>query len=149
LEFDRKKALEARGGYIVSSSGALFTLIIGLAVVVAGSGFTIHHPAAVGFAIASTVTFVGAAIVGLAVQGMNSKYDLTSDETLTSMVTERWGESAEAALFVTARRNVETIGSLRKSNDSKAIIARWGLGLQIAAIALLGMSFVAELVSYR
>ena len=140
-ERERRTAYDTRGQALVTTSGALVTLIGGFAALVrAGSG---TRPPIAGLYVfgAALVLFVGAAACGIAA-GWNRHHAVATIATLKRMLTEHWKDDE-----VTARNNVSTVyratvDTLRQANDFKAKWVSIGLILQVCALVASGTAVV-------
>jgi hypothetical protein len=143
-ERERRAAYDARGQALVTTSGALVTLLAGLAAVVKG-GTTIRiSPGTLAVVVLALVLFVCAAACGIAA-GWNRHYALATYRTLHRMLNEHWTDDE-----VDARNNVATLHSLtvrtlRQANAFKAACVTVGLVAQVLALVALGVSVVLVL----
>ncbi|BBZ51998.1 hypothetical protein MHEI_37150 [Mycobacterium heidelbergense] len=146
-EFDRRRALEGRGATLVTSSGALLTLIFGLTVLVTGKDQVFQNRWAIWVLLAALVAFVASALIAIFIQSWGFKYAITSRKTLKSLARDNteWARLADDATRSWLTRQVNTICSLRDGNDMKAKLVTWSLGFQVAAITLLSASVGIDL----
>jgi len=148
-EFDRRKALEARGATLLTSSASLVALIFGLTVLVTGRDALLVNHLAVYGVLASLFAFVAAAIVGIFIQTHLQDYTVVDEETLPSLVKDaaKWRRCPDLALRDSVAEKIRTLSSLRKANGDKAKWVKVGMYIQLAAIAGLVISLVMELFS--
>jgi hypothetical protein len=140
-----KNSLEARGIGIVTSSGALTTLLFGLVAFTRGSNSALHWdigaPATYAL-IAGVLLFSLAAVAGLAAN-FPGKYREAGLEHLEQRVDkEEWfkPDPIEAARR-DARLNLDILKGARDVNSRKAKSIRWGIGFEVlggAAVAIAG-----------
>ncbi len=144
----RKTSLEGRGIGIVTSSGALATLLFGLATFTRGTITQAHltlTPAAKWSLIAAAGLFALAAIAGVL-----SNLPLPYNEALVSALKDRtrlaeWNktEPIEAARY-DAELNVEILDSARDRNGLKAAFLFAGILLEAVAAVAVGIAVYAE-----
>lgn len=146
-EFNRRKSLEARGATIVATATAMLTIIFGLTVIVTGKDYVFSNTCAQFFLGAALTSFVASAVLAIVVQTYGFKYTVIGPETLRSITNENWDRSAEDAQRMWIRRQVNTVISLRETNDTRADLVAFSLGCHVAAILLLTASIVFELSS--
>ncbi len=147
----RKTSLESRGVGIVTSSGALATLLFGLAAFTRGSFAQLHIPlsgAAKWALIVAAVLFAGAAVLGVL-----SNAPLPYEEALVPPLRQRveqdeWGapDPIEAARR-DARLAVDIIDSARKWNGLKAMFILAGIVLEALAGIAVAVAVYSELAS--
>ncbi|KJV02861.1 hypothetical protein ACN9MI_09870 [Rhodococcoides fascians] len=145
LEFDRQKTLEGRGGLIFRNDLAIVTAVVAIAAFAIGrfGPFRIETASFVVLGL-SVCALVPSLIYSAVVQSGTSQYSLVSDETLNMMIGEKWGSSENHARFIVAARNVETLQTLRKANQSRAQNLKLALRLQIAFVFLLIAAVLTE-----
>lgn len=135
-ERDRKAALDTRGGSLVTSSGAIFAILVGVGSVGRVTGSQV--PDSVGpLLILALISFLASGIVGICVQ-WNRKYEVVNERGLTELLTDLWREPQGASMRRISANYLRTIGTLRSGNGSKEVLLRWGYSLQVAAIVFLG-----------
>ncbi|MFI5615570.1 hypothetical protein [Amycolatopsis sp. NPDC051903] len=136
-ERERRSAYDARGQALVTTSGALVTLLTGLAAV-AKAGTTVRVPAgALAVLVAAIVLFVCAAASGI-VAGWNRHYALAASTTLDRMLNEHWTDDEVDARNNVATLHSRTVHTLRRANAFKAACVSIGLIAQVLALSALG-----------
>lgn len=143
-ERERRTAFDARGQALVTTSGALVTLLTGLAAVVKGGTPVPVAPLAVAVVVLAIVLFVCAAACGI-VAGWNRQYAVASSATLGRMLDEHWPDDEVDARNSVATLHSRTVGTLRQANAFKAAWVSIGLVAQVLALAALGTSVILVL----
>jgi hypothetical protein len=145
-EHERQDHLVASGRGVVTTSGALLTLVFALSVLVTGEDFTVKGASAVAVAI-SLACFVVAAVLGILVN-WSMAYKITKGRTLQAMLGGHWKDTEVTARNACASAQVQTIISLRNVNKVKSWLVTSALSFQVAAIAALGVAIGRELLRY-
>jgi hypothetical protein len=140
LEFerDRKTSLEQRAFAVVTSSGVLVTLLLGLIAAIDGpqqTGDAGLPPLAVAALSTATVLFVASA-GGALLTNIPRNYGLFSLEDLRRMVTrELWNAPSNHAERRVAEVTVELVDRARDHNRRKAQLLLWALCTEVTAVA--------------
>jgi nitrate reductase NapE component len=133
----RKTSLEQRGLSVVTTSGALVTLLFGLTTLaVERESFTL--PAASRALLVVAIVFFVVAAVAAIVTNMPLSYEGVTAGALRGAVRERWGDSEEAATQMTSLTRIKVLESARRRNNVKAIALFAGMVSEIVAVALVG-----------
>jgi hypothetical protein len=143
-ERERRVAYDARGQALVTTSGALVTLLAGLAAVVKGGTTAQVSPGTVTVVVLALVLFVCAAGCGI-VAGWNRHYALATYGTLHRMLDEHWTDDEVDARNHVATLHSLTVHTLRRANAFKAAFVSAGLVAQVLALVALGVSVVLVL----
>lgn len=144
----RRAFLDARGGAVLTTSGALVTLLFGLgSFVVSVEGFE-PSTAAVALLGLTLVAFVLAATFGILATRLH-KYEVTEAPQLHSWRTDdrQWNDTADKARRAVAFANIRSLASLRTGNNSKANFIVAALCAQLAAIVALAGAIGVTLVN--
>ncbi len=145
----RKTSLEARGIGIVTSSGALATLLFGLAAFTRGTFNQLHIPIT-GAGKWALITAAGL-FAAAAVLGVLSNAPLPYEEALVPPLRQRVEETEWIALdpVGAARRdanlNVDIIDSARKWNGVKALLVLGGIVFEALAAIAVSVAVYSEL----
>jgi hypothetical protein len=117
----RKASLEQRGLAVVTTAGALVTLLFGLVSAITGAtGY--HLPGAThGPLIAAAVLFAFAAAFGIVVN-MPFFYETPTPASLAVSYLHLWGDSVPDAELMVAATRVKLYDSSRKANKKKALL---------------------------
>jgi hypothetical protein len=148
-ERERRSTLDARGASLVSSSTGLLGLVVALSTLAVGNELRVTGVSAYSLAF-SVAAFVISGVFGIFTT-FGRWYKVARVSTLRSMITDpHWTDPEFAARLVCATTNVNTVASLRKSNNTKADLLTWGLSVQLLAVVSLavavGVEFYDELV---
>lgn len=139
-ESERKTSLEQRGGFVISTSGALVTLLIGvLAVANRPEGARIPPPARehLGWAV---FAFAGAAVLAI-FTNLPLLYAGTDPAGLKRRVqADMWGGRRDVAARRVGEMWVNVIGSAQRQNSRKGWLLFAAFFLEVAAVALLAWS---------
>jgi hypothetical protein len=148
-EFERRKSLESKGAVLLTASGTMVTLILGLTLLVLGKDFALASRSAIATLCAALAAFVLSAIAAIAVQAFAFKYDVVKQDDLDRIATDDtyWFSTEDRATRDSVDISVRTIKSMRKGNRSKAWVLSSGLVFQVIAIGLLSWTIGAELWS--
>jgi hypothetical protein len=142
-EISRRSALDARGTGVVTVSGTLVTLTLAVGGFALSKSHKISTVGKVGV-IGALALFVLASIAGIAASFLH-EYQVADQSTLEAMLGSHWRDSEIDARNVCAHLDAQTVQSLRKGNNSKALQLTVALSLQVAAIAALGFTVAWEL----
>lgn len=133
----RKASLEQRGLSIVSTSGALVTLLFGLAALtVERDDFALPTAASVLLVIALLV-FVAAGVSAI-VTNIPLSYQGVTGEALRTAVAERWDDTDAEATRMTSLTRIKVLESARQRNNMKGVALFVGMALELVAVALVG-----------
>lgn len=131
----RKSSLEQRAVFVITSSGALATLLFGLAAAVtAATGFVLP-PGAKWLLVVAVPLFLVSAVLGILVNAPREYDEIATDELARVVDPQYW----EAAGSIGARRAAEAritvLRSARKLNYSKAKQVYYALIIEVIAVA--------------
>ena len=146
-EFERRRRLEVRGQAVITSSSGLLTLFLAIATFVVHQNYHFANCICVVLICGSFGVFVLAAAVGIATQNAFTSYVATANATIDDMVGSHWKDDADEARRICARRQVNTIKSLRIQNARKAWLALAGPILQLVALTMLAVAILMEVFS--
>lgn len=145
-EFERRQRLESRGQAITTTSAGLLTLFVGIATLMMGQKYHFSSHNAVLVICYAFGAFLLASAIGIATQNAFVAYSSTASQTLDDMVGEHWEDAADDAKWICAKRQVDTVKSLRSQNAKKARLALGGAVVQLVAIALLASGILTEVL---
>jgi hypothetical protein len=136
----RKASLEQRGLAVITTSGALVTLLFGLTALTTkrAQTFDIPHLAA-SFLVVALVFFVLAAVSALVTNVPRSYQGVTVD-SLRSAVKSRWDDTEEVASRKVALTQLDVLAAAKKVNTEKGYALITGMVLEIFAVALVGVA---------
>ena len=143
-----KVSLEQRGVTIITTSGALATLLFGFGAFVYGKSIFRLGPEGTSFLICALVLFVAAAIFGL-VTNQPSDYEASDTRKLLERVeaNEWYKDSPAMAAQRDAKLYVELIKAYRSANSRKARQLYWGVVSEVLAVACVAASLIRILGS--
>jgi hypothetical protein len=148
-ERSRKNSLEARGIGIVTSSGALATLLFGLVAFTRGTNTQLHWdigtPAKVALLV-GVLLFAAAALLGLAANFPGDYKEASVEKLRERVKSEVWSkpDPIEAARR-DAEVNVGTIDAARQINGKKAKAIRWGIAAEAVAAVAVALAVAFEI----
>jgi hypothetical protein len=146
-ERDRRSAYDARGQALVTTSGALVTLLGGLVAVVR-TGTAVRFPVAVPVTVGIALgLFVCAAACGI-LAGWNRHYAVAGYPTLTRMLNEHWTDDEVDARNNVATVHAMTVNTLRQVNAFKAACVSIGLVVQVLALVALGTAVAVVIAAF-
>ena len=130
----RKSSLEQRGIGIITSSGALVTLLFGLIAVITSSKTFVLHARVHGWLAAAAILFVLAALAGIVmnVPLFYGQIVVTEGELRAS-----WDDTAADAQAAVTGVRLKRLGQASKLNTIKAWILILGVLLELAALIIL------------
>jgi hypothetical protein len=136
----RKSSLEQRGLAVITTSGALVTLLFGLAALSTKSGATFDLPGAAStfltFALVFFVLAAGSAII----TNLPRSYQGVTVDGLRDAVKDRWDDSEEVASRMVALTQLKVLASAKDVNGQKGMALVAGMVLEIIAVALVGVA---------
>jgi hypothetical protein len=121
IERERRANLDSRGATILTQSGTLCTLLVGVAAFARGSGGAHLSGYALVTVIVSAALLVGACIVAILVSSpyLFDAQPVAAESTYQKMVTEKRTDTEANALAVVGMLRTGTLGKLRKGNNLK------------------------------
>jgi hypothetical protein len=136
----RKVSLEQRGLAVITTSGALVTLLFGLTALTVKREATFDLPdTAAVFLAAALVFFVLAALSAL-ITNLPRSYEGVTVEALRSAVKDRWDDSEATASRKVALTRLTVLASAKKVNNQKGFALVGGMVSEIIAVALVGVA---------
>jgi hypothetical protein len=139
---ERKDSLEKRGLAVITTSGALVTLLFGLTAlsVKRAATFDLPNTSAV-FLVVALGFFVAAALCAL-VTNLPRSYEAVTVDALRSAVSNRWEDSETTASKMIAQTRLTMLASAKEVNGQKGIALTASVVLEIIAVALVGVAMV-------
>lgn len=139
------KTLEGRGELVFRTDLAIFAAVVAAAALVIGRSTPAQlHTATVWALLGSVLFLIPSLCYGALVQSGTSKYSLTKEQTLQTMVREKWDAPEREARFIIASRDVESIGTLRTANQRRAKRLQRAVFFQITFVLLVVVAVVVE-----
>ncbi|MEH1130804.1 hypothetical protein [Micromonospora sp. CPCC 206061] len=135
-ERDRWQRIDARGSSILTSSGAVVTLLAALSAIVLRDNKT-NLPESSGILLVVAVAAFGIAALFALFSTYPRRYLAATTDDLTKMRRDRWEDDEVNARNYVAYMKIQAIVSLRRSNNVRAAWLVAGLGAQVTALAAL------------
>jgi hypothetical protein len=132
-EESRKASLEARGIAVITTSGALVSLLLGLITAIKGSKTFIVSASAYAPFLVGGVLFGIAATLGI-LANVPFLYKSVRPTSLEFATYNLWDDSPEDAELMVASTRIGLYASARKTNTLKAIFVIAGLTAEVAAL---------------
>jgi hypothetical protein len=142
-ERDRRSAQESRATGVVTSSGALVTLVFALVAVVLGKDYKFAS-GATWLVIAALGLFALASLFAL-LAGLLLKYEVPDKRTLEATLGSHWTDTEASARLACAWMSLDTLLTLRSGNNRKSWWLDWALRMQLSAVVTLGAAVAWEL----
>jgi hypothetical protein len=143
LEQSRRSSLDARGVGILTSNGAVTTLIFGILAVIKGENFVLTTAARWGVIVTLALLMVSAFFGMYATRLI--EYEIASIADLQKMTGELWTSSETTARNICAASTISTVDTLRKGNNTKASRVSWAINFQLSGFVVLAVSVIIEL----
>ncbi len=132
-EESRKASLETRGIAVITTSGALVSLLLGLIAAIKGSKtFTLPVSANVPFLIGGLLFGIAATLGILA--NVPFLYKSVKPTALESATADLWDDAPEDAELMVASTQIGLYAGARNTNSLKAIFVLAGLTTEVAAL---------------
>jgi hypothetical protein len=142
LEEERatKNSLEQRGSFVITSAGAIVTLLFGLAAVVT-SRTSFNVPDSARFVLVAAVGFFFLAAMGGLLANLPWRYAEVDEDDLRRLVQPaHWDRSFEVAARRTTEARIGILSSARETNAIKAAAVSGALLAEVVAVALVATS---------
>ena len=134
----RKTSLEQRGLAVITTSGALVTLLFGLTAISVGGADALDIPSSsAALLVAALVFFVLAAVLAIATN-LPRSYEGVTVDALRRAVEERWADGEAVASEMVALTRLKTLASAKRNNDLKGRALVAAMACEIVAVALVG-----------
>jgi hypothetical protein len=147
-EESRKSSLETRGIAVITTSGALISLLLGLIAAIKGTkSFTLPVSAHAPFLIGG-VLFGIAAAFGI-VANVPFFYKSVNPTSLESATADLWHDTPEEAELMVASSQIGIYASARRANSLKAIFVLTGLTAEVSALIPIVIAVVDVLQARR
>ena len=143
-EQDRKTVLEAKASSVVTTSGALVTLLFGLVAVVTGAETFKLPEASRGWLIAAILLFVVATGLGIATANVPVPYGRASFEI--DELQQAWSQPTSAARANVAKAQLQLIPIAAKRNDLKVTLVISATLAELLAVGALAVAVILILV---
>jgi hypothetical protein len=145
-ERNRKASLEQRGVMVITTAGALVTLLFALGALVSGTEDYTPPSIAKAFLLLALTFFLGASIAALGTNAVRN-YSEADVDALQNLLNEQYwkgreeiGERRSAELRLTVLRTARSI------NEQKAKTLRTAMGAEVAAVVCVASAIAAILI---
>lgn len=135
-EHKRADSIEARGRSVISSAGALVTLLLALAAVGAKSKAVAIPSGAAALIAAAVLCFALAAVAAVATAAPQTAH-LVEPAGFEAAIKAAWDRPKDAALKQVTATKVVELADAQRANNRKAIMLAAAVGLEALAVLLL------------
>ena len=135
-ESARKNSLESRTQFIVTSSGAFVTVLLGIGGFAIKAHKTLLYAMALCVIIAAILAFMGAASLCLKANNVLVYQHVDFDDVEQTLAHEWVSLGRGRARILATKARISALRSARANNDRKAKWIAWAIRLEIAAIVL-------------
>lgn len=142
-ELDRRDKMNSQAVSFATTAGGLLALSIAALAFLRGKTF-VPSDTAKGLLAAALGMYVLATALALWA-AISRKYRVVTAGALKQMLTDHWTDSEVTARNIIGRLNTESVGTLRRGNEVKALLLMAAAGAQTAALALLGFALFVSL----
>jgi hypothetical protein len=119
-EDERKSSLEARGVLVVTTSGVLSTILLGLATLTKKQGAAFALPHSARWWVIAALVLLALAVAGALVSNFPFKSGEADVDGLRNLVDESWDDSPGEAEKAVAINRLSVLGSSKKTNSRRA-----------------------------
>jgi hypothetical protein len=147
-EQERKKSFEQRGVTVITTSGALVTLLFGLTALSVKGESTFEIPTlSATFLTVGLVFFVVAAVLAL-LTNIPRSYESVTVDSLWRAVADRWGDTEATASAMVAKTRLKEIRTAKTINREKGYLLSASMVCEILAVALVAAAMAKIVWSY-
>jgi hypothetical protein len=136
----RKSSLEQRGLAVITTSGALVTLLFGLAALSTKNATTFDLPTAASTFLTVALVFFVLAASSAIITNLPRHYQGVTVDGLRAAVKDRWDDSEAVASRMVALTQLNVLASAKDVNGQKGMALIAGMVLEIIAVALVGVA---------
>jgi hypothetical protein len=129
----RKTSLEQRGMAVITTSGALVTLLFGLAALVTGVEKYTLPPATKDWLVGAVFLFVLAAIAAL-LTNLPLMYEYVDPDELKGAVESRWDDDKREAQRMVALTRIKVYRATNQNNMTKGWVLAFAMTMEIIAV---------------
>jgi hypothetical protein len=143
-EEKRRDSLEARGASVITVSGALVTLLFGLAAVVTGAkGF--HVSGAVRDRLGwAAIAFVVAAVLAVGTYAPQPTR-MTDPHKLAELLPDLWNRDLDHARKTATNTRLDQLAVAQRANDIKGLLLAGAIAAQVIAVLLVAWAVLGIL----
>ena len=135
----RKASLEQRGLAVISTSGALVTILFGLTAISKRESTFVIPNAAAALLVAALAFFVLAALSAI-ITNLPRSYEGVQVNPLRDAVRNRWEDSETTASKMVALTRLKVLASAKEKNEQKGVALIVAMSLEIIAVVLVGIA---------
>ena len=139
LQHERKASLEQRGMAVITSSGALVSLLFALGAVITGAEDFSLPSGARAWLYAAVVLFVAAAL-GALFTNAPLKYVTVTPDALRASMKEHLGDSEERAHKNVALTRVKVFEDTKRKNDLKGKVLLAAMAAEVLAVGCVAVA---------
>ena len=140
----RRESLETRGNSVITVSGTLVTLLVGLGAVVSGKDAFKVPAAARQWLSFAVVAFVVATLLAIATYAPRPTR-VTDATELSRLLPTFWNQGTDFALKKTTATRLEQLRSAQAANDRRARLLLGAVAAQVAAVIFLAWAVLTIL----
>lgn len=140
----RRTVIESRGAGVITSSGALVTLLLAFAALVTKQdGFTLGTGTRILLTI-SVIAFIGAAVLAMTTYTPRTT-EIVDANQLKTELRKIWDQDTDYARIMITSTWLDQLGAAQRSNDTKAWLLVAAVLAEVAAVLMLGLAVLAVL----
>jgi hypothetical protein len=141
----RKASIEQRALAVITSSGALVSLLVALSAVALRNASANHiNTASRAFLIVSLVLFVGAATLGLYANAPRSYLDF--DDAAVDRMIEEWDNRGDDASRAVSSAHATFLKTAKVLNERKGALLQRAVYAEVAAVAAVAIAVIVDLI---
>jgi hypothetical protein len=136
----RKSSLEQRGLAVITTSGALVTLLFGLTALTTKRAATFNIPGLAATFLTVAIGFFVLAALSALLTNLPRSYQGVTVDALREAVKNRWDDTEAVASKMVALTQLKVLASAKDVNTQKGYFLVAGMALEIIAVALVGVA---------
>jgi hypothetical protein len=135
----RKASLEQRGIAVITTSGALVTLLFALvATITKTEGYVL--PSAARYPLYGAIALFVLAAIAAITANVPLSYQTANVDALQAAVRDFWDDSEATAGRRIAATDLKVLRAAKRANQLKAYILMWALIVEVVAVGFVGLS---------
>jgi hypothetical protein len=141
----RKSSIEQRALAVITTSGALVSLLVALSALLLGKNAgQLLHAGPRAALVAAVVAFVAAAVLALLTNTPRTYHDF-APEDVDRMLRE-WDSGGDDALWLVSEAHADHFKAATEANAKKALLLQIAVGAEVGAVALVALAVVLTLI---
>jgi hypothetical protein len=136
----RKSSLEQRGLAVITTSGALVTLLFGLTALSTKGAATFDIPGAAATFLTFALVFFVLAALSAILTNLPRNYQRVTVDGLRAAVKDHWDDTETEASKMVALTQLKTLAAAKNVNTQKGWALISAMVLEIIAVALVGVA---------